>query len=290
MRRIPDTPLDQQDQDILNDLQKKVNEEPDFVNEVNVAKRLWSSKGGAEGKKAFRRIQKTLRSMCVHTGICNYCEHSEATDIEHISPKSYYPRQAFVWTNYLLACKTCNTHYKSDKWFVLDDQDQALPLVRGMAPPYPHSAFIQPRLEDPQHYLLLNTQSFTFEILPGLPSADQARAEKTLEILQLNHRGTLIEARRKFAGYFLARMLLLEKVVQAASVEDIEDLYGPYDPKPPGNVTLDTLKAHCVENVRKDIISSPHPSVWYAIRKVDSQVTPRWQRLFQVLPQALSWE
>lgn len=290
MRRIPDRVLDPLDQETLYGLQEQVNAQPDFASRVRTAKKLWGSKGNAQGKKAFGRIRQTLKSMCVQTGICHYCEQSEATDIEHIHPKSFYPEKAFEWTNYLLACKICNTTYKLDKWYVLDDQDTAHFLFKGMEPPWHRGAFIQPRIEDPENYMLLNTQSFTFEILPQLNPFDQAKAEKTLEILHLNERDVLLQARKSAAQYFHARMHLLMQVIRATTEQEITALYSPYDPLPPLPFSLDDLKFHCKENIRKDIISSAHPSVWSAIRRVESQVTPAWQVIFQVIPEALGWE
>jgi uncharacterized protein (TIGR02646 family) len=291
MRRIPDQLLDPGDQNILDTLQQKVDAELDFSAKVSTAKRLWNTKGNMAGKLAFKRIKTTLTSMCVQRGICNYCEQSEATDIEHIAPISFYPEQAFVWTNYLLACKICNTTYKLDKWFVLDNQDAPRMLVKKQKPPYSRYAFIQPRIENPEDFLLLNTQSFTFEILPDLTLVDQAKAEKTLDILQLNDRDVLIEARRSTARYFLLLMERLVNVVQAEQIEDIAALYSPvYDPLPPGPCTLDELKVICKNNVRDFIRSYHHPSVWSAIRKVDSQTTPEWIQIFQVVPEALDWD
>ena len=47
---------------------------------------------------------------------CSYCEKNlaNAPEVEHIQPKSSHPNLKLAWTNFLLACKNCNT-IKSDK-------------------------------------------------------------------------------------------------------------------------------------------------------------------------------
>jgi len=43
---------------------------------------------------------------------CSYCERegfSSSLDVEHIQDKSTYPTKQFLWNNFLLACKNCNS-------------------------------------------------------------------------------------------------------------------------------------------------------------------------------------
>lgn len=43
---------------------------------------------------------------------CSYCERegfSSSLDVEHIEDKSTYPAKKFLWDNFLLACKNCNS-------------------------------------------------------------------------------------------------------------------------------------------------------------------------------------
>lgn len=43
---------------------------------------------------------------------CSYCERegfSSALDVEHIEDKSTHPDKEFLWNNFLLACKNCNS-------------------------------------------------------------------------------------------------------------------------------------------------------------------------------------
>jgi uncharacterized protein (TIGR02646 family) len=43
---------------------------------------------------------------------CSYCErqgYSSALDVEHINDKHTHPKQKYLWNNFLLACKNCNS-------------------------------------------------------------------------------------------------------------------------------------------------------------------------------------
>ena len=43
---------------------------------------------------------------------CSYCERegfSSALDVEHIEDKDAHPDKKFLWDNFLLACKNCNS-------------------------------------------------------------------------------------------------------------------------------------------------------------------------------------
>jgi len=45
-------------------------------------------------------------------GFCSYCERqgfSSALDVEHINDKNSHSSQKYLWSNFLLACKNCNS-------------------------------------------------------------------------------------------------------------------------------------------------------------------------------------
>ncbi|AAZ98637.1 HNH nuclease [Thiobacillus denitrificans ATCC 25259] len=53
---------------------------------------------------------------------CSYCERwiAAAIEVEHILPKKANPSQKYRWSNFLLACKNCNTGKGSDQIIVTD--------------------------------------------------------------------------------------------------------------------------------------------------------------------------
>ena len=274
----------------LTTLQDQVNSEIDFSDKAVKAQSLWDNKGGsAIGRATFQEIREKLKSMCVSVGICNYCEQSEANDIEHIYPKSFFPDFAFVWSNYLLACKQCNTAFKLDKCFVIDNIGNIHETIRGQKPSYNIVALINPRLEDPADYMIINTQNFTFEIKDDLSTERYNKADKTIDILALNTRDTLIETRKAAARYFYHRMELLVKILNAETIEQVHHLLTPHDQYLDDNKTLNELKDLISIGFKKDIKQYPHPSVWAAIKVVDSKTNSKWAYLFKQFPEALNW-
>ncbi|MGB1242523.1 MAG: HNH endonuclease [Chitinophagales bacterium] len=276
--------------DRLADLQSRVNLELTFVNKASRAKSFWNGKSGSIiGRTTFEEIKSVLETMCVSIEVCNYCEQNEANDIEHIAPKSFFPELAFIWENYLLACKQCNSGYKLDKCYVLDDNGELQNIERGSEPAYKTLAFINPRIENPNDFLILNMETYQFEYLPNLDTNAQYKAEKTLEILQLNSRDTLIQARRNAAIYYYSRIERLVHILEARNIEEIELILTPYDDAIDPTIDLQILKEQIKNGFKKDIQTHQHPSVWYAIKKIQRIVDRRWAYLFEQLPETLDW-
>lgn len=274
----------------LSGLQSRVNMELTFALKASRAGSLWDNKTSSNpGKAAFKEIAETLKSMCVSVEVCNYCEQNEANDIEHIYPKSLFPGWAFSWDNYLLACKQCNTAYKLDSFAVLDDHDDLIDVPRGSEPPTHKGAFINPRAEDPAAYLMMNLGSFKFEKMPDLDQASKHKADKTVEILQLNDRAALIAARKSAAQYYYQRMEMLVRIQKAGSQAEIEAIISPYDDYLATGISLSQLKDQIKTGFMKDIRTHQHPSVWHAIRIVMSKVDQKWKQIFQEIPEALNW-
>jgi hypothetical protein len=97
MIQIVDKPLSNNALEILKTLQDTINSQATFKEKVEKAQSLWGTKGSVAGKNAFEEVKDTLASMCIYVEVCNYCEQSEANDIEHIHPKSFFPHATFVW-------------------------------------------------------------------------------------------------------------------------------------------------------------------------------------------------
>jgi uncharacterized protein (TIGR02646 family) len=275
----------------LTELQAQIDAVPDFAEKVSEAQRLWTNKTGSDaGKKTFLEVKETLTEMCIAVKVCNYCEHNEATDIEHISPKSVFPEFAFVWHNYLLVCGTCNTTHKSDKCHVLDPDGNVHEIKRGSGkPPYSTIAMINPRSENPTDFMLLNTATFIFEII-GTDTIAKNKAAKTIEVLDLNNRDTLKEARKSLHHSFYDTMDRLSRIVKADSIVEIEAILRPHEDLIKGATeNIDELKERMKQGYKRYIQTQPHPSVWYAIKMVEAKTNLKWQELFKIIPEALEW-
>lgn len=290
MLRLVSKRLPKKVQVVLDGLQATVDAGVDFNTRKEAAKNLWSTKGGVVGKHAFEKISKKLLEQCVFVGICNYCEHNEASDVEHIYPKSFFPEHAFRWDNYLLACKTCNSGYKLDKCYVIDNDGQIVTVQRGAEPAYKTLAFINPKEEDPTRYKYLNLKTFKFDEMTELDRISRLKYEKTIEILELNLRDTLIEARKTAYNYYYSRLRQLTEILKSETKEKLLEILSPHEDEiDHAGKSLEVLKTHFKESYRKDIVRFQHPSVWYSIKMIESKTDPKWRRLFEYLPEAANW-
>jgi uncharacterized protein (TIGR02646 family) len=289
MLQLIDRELTQAEQNILIDLQSKVNVVPSFIKKANKARTLWKTKGNVAGRRTFEKIKVILEEMCVGVKACNYCEGNEANDIEHIYPKSFFPEYAFIWSNYLLACKQCNSAYKLDLCFVLDQTGNVYATTRGSEPPHKALAFINPRLENPDNFFWLNMKIWKFEIHDGLSLENHNKAKKTLEILALNERDYLIAGRSAAAQEYFDKMDRLSRIIQATSIQELKVILTPYQSIIDDTLPLGTIKNDLKESVRQHLKKLLHPSVWKAIKTIESSTDPRWVNIFATIPEALTW-
>jgi uncharacterized protein (TIGR02646 family) len=289
MLQLASKSLDFTTQSVLDELQNQVNLVTPFKARVAKAQSLWDTKGGQRGKTAFITIKKELLSLCTFVGICNYCEQSEANDIEHIGTKSFFPEWTFVWENYLLVCKHCNTALKLDKCFVLDAQNDLVALNRGEEPPFQTIAFINPRIENPNDYMILDVLDDKFKLLNSLNLQQTNKAIATLQILNLNGRDTLLEARKSARKHYYFVLKNLIDLQNAPTKAIFRDLLEPDDDRFDFSRTLEALKAEVKENIKNYMIRYQHPSVWYALKMQASKNNLKWKRLFEQLPEVLDW-
>jgi uncharacterized protein (TIGR02646 family) len=270
--------------------QAKINQENSFQDKVDKAKSLWNAKSNSNQKEAiFSDIYDALANMCISHRICNYCEANEADDIEHIYPKSFFPERTFLWDNYLLACKSCNTHWKLDKCYILNDCNSTA-LSRGTEPPLNSElAFINPRTEDPNDFLFYDTLTHVFIANPLKECQNVEKAERTIEILGLNARHALIHSRKEAYKSFYDKLSLLQKAKQATTHVALEACFYPdgahfVDYTQP----IESQIAHFEASIGRSIQNSRHQSVWYAI-KTHCKNQPKWRNIFEAIPIALTW-
>jgi uncharacterized protein (TIGR02646 family) len=286
MYKLKTQPLGNTEQTKLDALQAQIDSKATFAEKTKRAKSLWNNKNSA----VFEPIIQTLITMCLSVKTCNYCEQNEANDIEHIFPKSFFPEKTFRWENYLLACKQCNSGYKLDKCFVIDSNDNILSVERGTKPSHTTMAFVDPRTENPNDFFILNTRTWTFEIKDKLTKKNQHKAERTLEILQLNNRDYLIEGRKSTANRLYNLLDRLARINHAQSVEEIEEILSPDEDMIDTSLSIEVIKQKHLKQTRKVITEQmPHPSVWYAIKMISSKVHPKWKVIFDAIPELSYW-
>lgn len=133
---------------------------------------------------------------------CSYCDGyplnaTGKEEIDHFCPKT---REEFyelvcAWENLFLICTSCNGA-KRDQW------DPSL-----LRPDDPEYMF--------DRYFLFNFETGELKPAPGLGAAERHRAQRTIEILDLNRSGTC-----------RARLSTIKAILRRESDDELEDL--PY--------------------------------------------------------------
>lgn len=228
----------------LEEYQADVDGKGTYAERVAEGKRLFKSRNSTKNK-TFAAVRNTLSDMCRGPRRCMYCEDSAADEIEHFRPKDLYPEAVFVWMNYLYACGPCNTR-KSKQFFVVDlNTKEFVNATRPHKapvepPPDGDPVLIDPRREDPLAFLMLDLRD-TFEFTPTADTGtvDHERAARTIDVLELNARDYLVEAReRAFQSYW-------------ALLAD----YGQQTDPGAKRARLDAIRG------------SSHPSVWWEMKR-----------------------
>jgi uncharacterized protein (TIGR02646 family) len=265
MIRIRRRPLPEKAQALLDRYQAEVDGQAAYEDRVKEAKRLF----GLRNKKtnpAFREVRAVLAQMSHNARRCMYCEDASADEVEHFRPKDLYPESVFAWTNYLYSCGVCNGP-KNNKWGLLGARGPDVaesgrrPGAPVLPPPQGRAALIDPSVEDPLRYLFLDLQTLVLLPRPGISAREKARADYTIQILDLN-KDFLIESR---GSAFQAYVSHLERARFL---------------KRQGESMLDHL--------RNAVRRTYHPTVWAQMKRQRASYR-RLEVLFAEVPEALKW-
>ncbi len=246
----------------LTTKQSDVDSKTTYSDQVTRGKQLWKSKSYSQ----FTKVRSKLDSLCVGKRRCNYCEDSVADEVEHIKPKDLYPSLSFIWSNYLFACGNCNG--PKSNFFAIFSNDEVVEISRKrndpVIPPLTgEEVFINPRIENPLEFLILDLITMIFIPKPGLSSVNNKRAKYTIKILKLNTRDFLVEARREAFNTYC------------------DSLQVYVTEKENGKNEADLLKR------QKEMESRQHPTVWAEMRRQRT----RYQEInnfFQLAPELLT--
>ena len=269
MIRLPHQNLPKTAQNQLNVWQNEINGIENYAKRVDQGKKAFARRNKSKNP-TFRQVRQTLTQMCCGARRCGYCEDSVADEVEHIKPKDLYPEAVFVWENYLYACGQCNGG-KNNKYAVFSDKTGQLREVarrRGapvVEPQQGEPVLIDPRKEDPMDFLEIDLID-TFYFLPrySLDSKDYQRADYTIEVLRLNDRDYLVEARKEAFYNYRARL-------------------GEYIKKKETDTLSDQLKPMITALQRMQ-----HPTIWKEMQR-QQQFLSELKELFDLAPEALTW-
>ena len=267
MLRPHDPGLDARTAQGLDAYQAKVDGAGGYAEQVAAGKCLFR-RYNRRGNRVFDVVRSTLEGMCFGVQRCGYCEDSVGNEIEHIRPRSLYPKRTFVWENYLLACGGCN-RAKGDNFSVLDGGGDLVNVARRRGTPIRRPspgtpALIDPRREDPLAFLALEIED-TFLFLPrdDLRGADETRADYTIYLLKLN-RDVLSRARSRAYGHYRARLVEYQRDRDADA------------------------GASALARRSEAIRTGDHPTVWREMQRQRNDIC-ELRDLFANIPEALQW-
>lgn len=124
-----------------------------------------------DGQAIDKQLLPLLRRMTqTH---CVYCDNfplgsASRETIEHFKPKSLFPREVYFWENLFLCCDKCQ-NAKLEKYDLL--------LLKPDSQEYKFN-----------EYFIFDFVSGKLSAKPNTPKIFQDRANKTIEILQLNRK------------------------------------------------------------------------------------------------------
>jgi len=278
-------------------VQEEINNQANFKEKAVRADLKWRAKRSTTvAKSTFTEIKSKLVAMCSGAEICVYCEHNEATDIEHIFPKRLYPNKCFLWGNYVLVCGKCNTHFKKEIFKIFSPagseiiQDTTPKRNVYTEPENDDALFINQRVDDPMDYLELDFLERTFYYIerPATGTREYEKAKFTKELLGLNRREDLVQHRKtayKFYKGELQRYAAIQHINGMAELLHLTDSF--IDIFDAGG-EFEVEKTSVLTAIRKRIESHSHPTIWKEmIRQRES--LPETNQLFQQVPDAVTW-
>lgn len=233
----------------------------DYAQRVAEARRLFQ-RSNTRRQSTFRAVRAALAELCAGARRCMYCEDSAADEVEHFRPKALYPDLAFAWDNYLYACGPCNL-VKGQRFAVLRSRrliEVTRPAGAPVQPPVAGApAPIDPRHEDPLELLELDLRGTLFFVPRAAQGIARLRAEYTIELLGLNARDYVVEARREAYGSYRARLSEYARATASRRGRLVAALKG-----------------------------MGHPTVWAEMKRQQARLS-ELRPLFAAAPEALTW-
>ena len=269
MLKIRDGRLSPAAMNALAEYQRDVDAQNTYRERVSRAKTRFT-RYNRKTNPTFAAVRAKLAEMCGRTSRCMYCEDSFADEVEHFRPKDLFPEVVFAWRNYLYACGPCNGSKSNRFSVVAPGTGELVDVTRRrrarVTPPREGAAvLIDPRHENPLDFIILDLRD-TFEFTPLADSGtvEFRRADYTIDLLRLNDRNFLTEARRNARGFYEA---LLDRYV---------------------TLTRDGASHRQVARVKGCIQGSPHPTVWAEMKR-QHRHHDRLATLFHAAPEALDF-
>lgn len=278
-------------------VQEEINSQMNFREKAKRADLKWKGKQSTSAaKEAFAEIKGKLVEMCSGAEICVYCEHNEATDIEHIFPKRLYPNKCFSWANYLLACGKCNTHFKKDIFKIFNTREaetiQDISPQRNVytEPENDDAVFINQRIEDPMCYLEIDFLGKTFYYIERHASGTRnfEKAKFTKDLLGLNKREDLVQHRKTAYKFYKGELQRYATILHTVNMGELLPLIDSLVDVIDADGEFEVEKNNVLTAIKKRIENHSHPTIWKEMVRQRAAL-PETNQLFQQVPAALTW-
>ncbi|WP_202609753.1 HNH endonuclease [Herbidospora solisilvae] len=188
-----------------------------------------------EGATSIKRgIRWHLEIMAAGIERCMYCGDSLGTDIDHFEPIAHAPARVFDWLNHLLACSSCNSNAKREK-FPCDENGNCL--------------LVNPTTEDPYDHMRLTLSSGSYYAL-----SDKGR--ETINALDLNRR-SLTRGRERALPRCRAMIIAYDLSMQDGRVDQAREFLVSLCEQPFADVLYAMLKV-AADPGAADVIGGSH--------------------------------
>ncbi|MDP9793452.1 uncharacterized protein (TIGR02646 family) [Catenuloplanes nepalensis] len=160
------------------------------------ARASWNS-----AKTTRQQLKGQLLGMCARPSFCMYCYESRGTDVDHFVPIVRDPVRTFEWNNHILACGYCNQQAKKER-FPTDSAG--------------HPLLLDPSVDDSADHMTLASTGLFLDLTP--------RGRETIDVLGLNARSELVEARYRSWRGVVRVFAQAARDKPAVDADDLEDL------------------------------------------------------------------
>jgi uncharacterized protein (TIGR02646 family) len=297
MVQFSPTDLSKNAHDHLNTLQADVDKQATRELQYTHAADLWQKrKNKTADKPVWKEIEDNLVNAHPRKGLCQFCEFDRQSPTEHFFSKKHFPNKAFRWENYLRICTKCNSEYKGDKFAVFNPAGSSivfdLPITKGTypIPPTEDAVLINPRVENPQHFLLIDFTTGIVLANIGINERDKIRAKYTIDLLHLSTDDVLIRYRRKAYFNYTQKLKEYADIKLAANFGHLLALLPDYKHLIINQIgDFEQEKTRLLNLWEEDIKDDPFPSVWLEIIQQRPFFLPINQ-VFTNNPEMLLWK
>lgn len=164
------------------------------------------SKKDFKGKNYWGEVKKDL-SRFQH-GKCCFCERgrdaNRESEVEHFRPKLSHDQEpaenhngywwlAYAWENLFFVCSECNSKFKKNFFPLINPKDRAFNKDSDLSRERPY--LLNPVLDDPEQFIIYDCTNSKVPVPVSGANDNDGRGKKTIELLGLNIRTTLITER-----------------------------------------------------------------------------------------------